>query len=100
RRLFNSKSRAFSHGCIRMEKAIELAHILVTGAPGRESKYISKFLKEKTQHWVDLTKPIPIHIRYFTCAFTGNALRFHDDVYGKDEALYQMLHSSRHLPDL
>ncbi|HEY0742061.1 MAG TPA: L,D-transpeptidase family protein, partial [Chryseosolibacter sp.] len=46
RRLFNSKSRAFSHGCIRMEKAIELAHILVTGAPGRESKYISKFLKE------------------------------------------------------
>lgn len=100
RKLFNSRSRAFSHGCIRMEKAIELAHILVTGAPGRESKYISKFLKEKAQHWVDVKNPIPIHLRYFTCVFRGNSLKFYSDVYGKDEALYQMLHSGRHLPDL
>lgn len=91
KRLFNSKIRAFSHGCIRMEKAAELAHLLVTGKVGVKSKYVSKFLKEKTQHCVDLKNPIPIHIRYFTCEFKNNAFFAYKDVYAKDAVLYELL---------
>src|SRR5690606_24036460 len=48
KRLFRSRVRAFSHGCIRMEKAVELAHYLVTGDPGKKSKYVERFLKEES----------------------------------------------------
>jgi murein L,D-transpeptidase YcbB/YkuD len=92
KRLFNNKVRAFSHGCIRMEKAAELAHYLVTGVVGRESKYINKFLKEKQQHWVDLKNPIPIHIRYFTCEFKNNRFFRYDDIYHKDRFLYELIY--------
>lgn len=91
KRLFKSKTRAFSHGCIRMEKAVDLAHLLVTGVVGQESKYINKFLKEKQQHWVDLKYPIPIHVRYLTCEFKDNTFFRYGDVYGKDKFLYELL---------
>lgn len=100
KRLFNNKIRAFSHGCIRMEKAVELAHLLVTGKPGSESKYVNKFLKEKTQHWVDLKNPIPIHIRYFTCEFKHGKLFTYKDIYGKDVLLYHLLFTEATDPDL
>ncbi|MBA4056954.1 MAG: hypothetical protein C0490_19725 [Marivirga sp.] len=92
KRLFKSKDRAFSHGCIRMEKAVDLAHFLVTGVIGKESKYISKYLNEKTQHWVDLKYPIPIHIRYFTCEFRNNKFYRYSDIYNKDKALYDLIY--------
>lgn len=91
KRLFNSKTRAFSHGCIRMEKAVALAHLLVTGVVGRESMYINKFLNDKVQHWVDLKRPIPIHIRYFTCEFKNNTFFSYKDVYGQDKAIEELL---------
>lgn len=100
KRLFNGKTRAYSHGCIRMEKAVELAHLLVTGKPGSESKYVNKFLKEKTQHWVDLKNPIPIHIRYFTCEFKHGKFFSYKDIYGKDLLLRHLLFTDTAGPDL
>lgn len=92
KRLFKSTNRAFSHGCIRMEKAVELAHYLVTGSLNIESKTISKYLKEKEQHWIDLRNPIPIFTRYFTCDFQNGKLNMYKDVYGKDQQLYELLY--------
>lgn len=100
KRLFKSKIRSFSHGCIRMEKAVGLAHFLVTGVVGRESKYVSKYLKEKTQHWVNLKDPIPIHIRYFTCEFKNNMFFRYNDVYGKDHELYNLIWNNAKALDL
>lgn len=99
KRLFKSKTRAFSHGCIRMEKAVDLAHFLVTGVVGRESKYVSKCLKEKTQHWVELRKPIPIFIRYFTCEFKNNTFLKYEDIYEKDQELYDLIWKNEQLID-
>jgi murein L,D-transpeptidase YcbB/YkuD len=98
--LFRSKTRAFSHGCIRMERAVDLAHFLVTGVAGKKSKYISKYLAEKTQHWIDLRNPIPIHVRYFTCEFKGNTFFSYKDVYGKDMVLYELLFGDDNSLDL
>ena len=89
KRLFKKTTRALSHGCIRMEKAVELAHLLVTGVVGQKSKYVNKFLNEKQQHWVDLKYPIPIHVRYLTCEFKDNTFFRYNDVYGKDKVLYE-----------
>lgn len=86
-RLFRYEKRALSHGCIRMEKATQLAHYLVTGAVNVKSPLIERYLREKQRHTVDLANPIPVHIRYFTAAFRNGGLVFYDDIYDKDRAL-------------
>lgn len=91
KRLFNSRKRAFSHGCVRMEKAVELAHLLVTGKTGAESKTLSTYLNEKQQRWMDLRNPMPIYIRYFTCEYRNGTLRAYDDIYSLDEELREIL---------
>ncbi|HEY0654375.1 MAG TPA: L,D-transpeptidase family protein [Chryseosolibacter sp.] len=93
KRLFSSTARAFSHGCIRMERAVELAHYLVTGSVTVESKTISKYLKEKQQRWIDVKRPIPIYTRYFTCDYVNGVLRMYKDIYGADQALYDLLYA-------
>jgi len=92
KRLFRSKVRAFSHGCIRMEKAVELAHYLVTDDPNKKSKYVERFLKEESMHWIELRKPIPIFVRYYTCDFDNHRLRYYDDIYRKDSSVSSQLY--------
>ncbi len=94
KRLFSKATRAFSHGCIRMEKAVELAHYLVTGFVGIESKAVSKYLKEKQQRWMDVKNPIPIYTRYFTTEFKNGVLYFYKDIYNKDQELIELLYGS------
>src|SRR5690606_3606530 len=85
---FNSKKRAFSHGCIRMEKATALAHYLVTGHADKTSPMVERYLHEKKMHTIDATKPIDIHIRYFTAEADVNGdVVFFDDVYDADQSL-------------
>ena len=95
-RLFRNKVRAFSHGCIRMEKATTLGHYLLTGDPRKKSPLLANYLAQKLRHTVDLPHPIPIHIRYFTAVAddTGKVV-VHDDIYGKDVELIERLYTSR-----
>ena len=86
--LFNKKTRALSHGCIRMEKAQELAYLLVKNDtifsnPATLQKYFTQ--RKRTE--VNLTEPIPIYIRYFTAAIENEQVVYHPDIYSKDEQL-------------
>ena len=89
-RLFKSKKRAFSHGCIRMEKARALGHYLITGDVTRKSPLLEKYLDQKMRHTIEVVEPIDIHIRYFTASadVDGN-VEIYDDVYGKDPDMMQ-----------
>ena len=85
--LFQYTNRARSHGCIRMEKAIEFAHYLAENYTRYSAKQISGYLATKTMRRIDLDRPLPIHIRYFTVTFDGKTLKRYDDVYGHDRQL-------------
>ena len=85
--LFRQKRRALSHGCIRMEKAIALAHFLVTGEIGKKSSRVENYLTRKLRHTVDLPEPIPIHVRYFTAEFRNGQVYLFDDIYEMDRKL-------------
>jgi len=77
-RLFDAETRAFSHGCIRVEDPVRLAE-LVLGWP--ESRITAAFgRRERT---VFLPHPLPIHIEYFT-EFSNEfgELQERGDVYG------------------
>lgn len=92
RSLFQHETRAYSHGCIRMEKAITFAHYLVTDDVHTKSPMLEKFLKEAKRHNVDLANPIAIHVRYITAEVKGEQLHLFDDVYNKDRAVIAKLY--------
>jgi len=84
KRLFKNQVRAYSHGCIRMEKAEQFAHYLVMGDLTHRSKYLENFLARKQKHFVTLKRPIPIYVRYLTADIVNNRLLLYPDIYSKD----------------
>lgn len=95
KRLFKNSVRAYSHGCIRMERAEELAHYLVMGDLRRKSKYVETFLNQKERHTVTLKQPIPIFVRYYTAHVINNKLRLYQDIYLEDEIIRRDLSGRR-----
>jgi L,D-transpeptidase YcbB len=88
---FASTSRAFSHGCIRLSKPIELAHTLVDVIPGWSPERLDQALASGENTKVVLPRKIPVHLIYAT-AFKGeNGIEFRPDVYGRDRKLYNAL---------
>jgi L,D-transpeptidase YcbB len=90
--LFNRKVRTYSHGCIRMEKAYELAHYLLTQKPSGRSDILDKYLAKQERRTVNLHKPVPIHIRYITCEVVNGTLYRYEDVYDIDKNLSRRLY--------
>jgi murein L,D-transpeptidase YcbB/YkuD len=93
RRLFTKTKRALSHGCVRVHKAIALAHYLVKDdhvyvSPEDLDQYLA--LKQRTE--VRILKPIPLFIEYFTCENKGGTIQFYEDIYKKDDVLIKALY--------
>jgi L,D-transpeptidase YcbB len=84
KRLFKSTRRAFSHGCIRMERAIDLAHLLVMGCLKKKSRVVENVLSAKQRQTFNLSVPIPVYIRYFTAEVVEGVFHQYEDIYGRD----------------
>jgi len=83
--LFERSSRAFSHGCIRIEKPVELAEYLLRDDPLWTKDKIIEMMEAGKEIKIKLPSPIPIHILYLTAwVDKDNILQFRDDVYGRD----------------
>ncbi|MXP40636.1 L,D-transpeptidase family protein [Altererythrobacter soli] len=96
RNLFNTENRALSHGCIRTERALELAMtiaILGQGATKDEAVAISTS-GEYTR--VPVVKTMPVYITYFTMGrdIEGN-LRTFNDIYGRDAPVLASFNAPR-----
>jgi murein L,D-transpeptidase YcbB/YkuD len=88
---FASTSRAFSHGCIRLSRPIELAHTIIDTIPGWSAGRLDAVLASGQNTKVILPRKIPVHLIYAT-AFKGeNGIEFRPDVYGRDRKLYNAL---------
>ena len=87
--LFKKDKRALSHGCIRLEKAKELANEVISCCTiNFSSDSLNYYLKKKERKKVDLFKPLPIHIRYFTCEADSDTIFFYNDVYRLDSIIF------------
>lgn len=88
RYLFSRQGRTFSHGCIRLEKPLDLAEYLLRGEKGWTKKQIQKKIDSKERFVITLRDPIPVHIVYFTVWTGGDGLAyFRDDLYEYDRLL-------------
>jgi murein L,D-transpeptidase YcbB/YkuD len=82
RGLFHRSGRGLSHGCIRVEKPLELAERLL----GESSQDLLREALDKTEErHLSLKPPVPVHILYLTAwVDEGGVLRFAPDVYQLD----------------
>lgn len=84
--LFAKPRRAFSHGCIRVEKPIELATYLLQDQPVWSRKRILAAIAQGAERRVNLLTPIPVHIVYRTAwVDAAGAVQFRPDLYGYDK---------------
>ena len=95
--LFEAEVRAFSHGCINMVKAKELAILLLRDEPewNAERIYATMYGGVETTHF--LKRRVPVHIGYFT-AWVDDAgiINFYKDIYDRDDRLADMLFCSEY----
>jgi murein L,D-transpeptidase YcbB/YkuD len=96
--LFSAPSRAFSHGCIRTERASELGMLMAMLGGGLTKEEGVEHTLSGIYTKVPMTKTFPIYITYFTMArdVTGQ-LRSYADIYGRDAPVLTALKAPRQL---
>jgi murein L,D-transpeptidase YcbB/YkuD len=93
RSLFQRDVRAFSHGCIRVEKPLELAKYALSGTPGWTEDRIERAMDGTTKRVV-LKRKIPVYIVYFTAYVRDGTLWFANDLYERDSKLVKLVERS------
>ncbi|MCU6664337.1 L,D-transpeptidase [Silvania hatchlandensis] len=83
--LFQKDGRALSSGCVRVNKASELANMLLQDAGWNDTR-ISDALKQGDTRYVNIRQNIPVNLYYLT-AFVGEDGRtqYRTDIYNYDE---------------
>ena len=85
--LFGKPTRAFSHGCMRVEEPEQLAKYVLQGYPEWDEPSIGAAMHSGVEKHVKLKEKIPVHIVYFTSWVDENGgLHFQPDIYGYDQS--------------
>lgn len=96
--LFADSTRAYSHGCVRVQNPREFASVLL----GMNEEDVAKNLGQKAKkgknidpteafvdsHSVNLAQKVPVYLTYFT-AWTDQSgkIQYYNDIYGRDAAM-------------
>ena len=83
--LFNSNTRTYSHGCIRLEDAKKLALYLLRNDSNWNEVKLSKTIENNKEIFIKLIQPMPIYVKYFTAWVDENGeLQLRKDIYQLD----------------
>lgn len=90
---FDYETRAYSHGCIRVQRALDLADYLLSSDKNKFTlDSIYKYIKKEKEKPIRLNKKIPIYVYYFPVeADSLGNLTFYNDIYGIDKKLVKDL---------
>ena len=101
RELFDRTKRAFSSGCIRVEKPMELAAYLLSDNPKWDLHGLIAAVDSKKNRAISLPAPINIHILYWTAWVDNDGItQFREDIYGRDRQLKIALNVKTTSPDV
>jgi murein L,D-transpeptidase YcbB/YkuD len=87
---FNQSMRAVSHGCVRLEKPLDLARALF-GEGAKFDKIKTLMEQDSVAVATDISLPtkVPVYLTYFTSwVDNGGTVQIRKDVYGLDIVLY------------
>jgi murein L,D-transpeptidase YcbB/YkuD len=86
--LFAKPSRAYSHGCVRVEEPEVLAKYVLKGYQEWTDEAIFASMRSGVEKHVRMKQTIPVHIAYFTAWVDVNGgLHFQHDIYGYDRTI-------------
>ena len=95
RNLFSRTGRAFSHGCIRVDKPLEFAEVLLGLDQGTDRATIDNIVNSRKLTRVNLNDPVPVHLTYFTAWIDENGVpQFYDDIYKRDLIVSKVINGS------
>ncbi|MFC6223140.1 L,D-transpeptidase family protein [Hymenobacter artigasi] len=84
--------RALEEGCMKLARPMHLAAYLL--GPDSTSAALpteAQCTANPQPRTIFLKRPLPLHVRYATCAVVAGRLRFYPDVYGLDATLRRQL---------
>lgn len=87
--LFGMDDRHRSHGCVRVENAIQFATMLAD-----QEGVLDQFqqaMQKDDEAFIKLPKPIPVRLLYQTAFWDGSNVQFRQDVYGWDDNVAKAL---------
>ena len=94
--LFGRPRRDFSHGCVRVEQPVSLAHWLLHDQPQWTEARIQQAMRQARPTTATLTEGVPVLIVYRTAiALPDGRVGFVPDLYGLDERLARALAAGR-----
>ena len=89
--LFKRDTRAFSHGCVRLEKPREMAAAILGWPVERVAARVAQGHSKE-----DVKRDIPIYVGYFTAWPDDHGkVSYSGDVYDRDEHLLKALEKVR-----
>lgn len=91
--LFDKSSRAFSHGCIRVQDPLDLARLLLRNDAGNTTGYASfdRILQGGKTESITLKIPVPVILLYWTAQVKDEKVCFKPDLYGRDQLVLKAL---------
>ena len=95
--IFALPDRHRSHGCVRVENAMEFATALA-----QQEDVLDKFQQATQQDeetFVKLPNEIPVRLLYHTAFWDGSRIQFRPDVYGWDVNIAKALHFAPGTPE-
>lgn len=89
--LFDRAKRAFSHGCVRLERPIEMAEWLAGSDRKVEPETVERTVEAEEHERSDFKRRVPVHITYMTVTVdeSGQA-HFWRDIYDRAEGIRQV----------
>jgi murein L,D-transpeptidase YcbB/YkuD len=81
--LFTMPERHRSHGCVRVQNAVQFATALA-----QEQGILDQFqqaMSQDQEKFIKLKTPIPVRLLYQTAFWDGSAIQFRPDIYGWDD---------------
>jgi L,D-transpeptidase YcbB len=93
--LFASVERDYSHGCVRVEKPLEMAQWVLQDRPEWTPEKIQEAMRAGREQHVALKRHIPVYIVYETVWVDDDGtVEFRDDIYGHDARQERVLPAS------
>jgi murein L,D-transpeptidase YcbB/YkuD len=94
KRYFSRDVRALSHGCMRLEKYMDLANFIIRDdSVHYRPDSLVHYLEMKERKQINLRKPLKIYVKYYTCEADSNGnIMFYTDIYRKDEQMIKVLY--------
>ncbi len=90
--LFSKDKRAFSSGCVRVQRPFELAYELLSKQTSDPRGTFHRALDSGRETRIDIVDPVPVHLTYRTAfADARGRVHYREDTYGRDGRIFAAL---------